>query len=99
MTEAAPPPFGRRVRDPIVPSASDETFWVPVEMVLYQASTTSLMILRRAKEQGATFAKRAMVWRVGDKMLARVDFLVPVGSEDQSEQLVQLSTPLWENLS
>ena len=80
------------------PSAPAETFAVPVEMVLYQANATSLMFLRRARQMGATFRPRASAWRVGERLVARVDFLIPVGPENWCEQVVQLSTHLWESL-
>lgn len=96
--------FGlRRPMTPMVdaapPGSPGEVFAVPVELVLYQANATSQMFLRRARTMGATFRSRASVWRVGERMVGRVDFLVPVGAENWCEQVVQLSTPLWESLS
>lgn len=95
--------FGRRVpMTPLIDAlpipAPAETFTVPVEMVLYQANATSLMFLHRARRMGATFRPRASVWRVGERLLARVDFLIPVGAENWCEQVCQLSTHLWESL-
>lgn len=95
--------FGRRVPmtpliDALPTPAPAETFTVPVEMVLYQANATSLMFLHRARRMGATFRARASVWRVGERLLARVDFLIPVGPENWCEQVCQLSTHLWESL-
>lgn len=104
MTAAATAPFGRRARPPAPPPGPTaplnpgDSFAVPVEMVLHQTNATGLMFLRRAKEKGATFARRAVVWRVGDRLLGRVDFLVPVGPEKWCEQVVQLTTHLWESL-
>lgn len=98
MTSGAtsPAPFGRRTGTATPPSSS--TSWpVPVELVLHAANATSLMFLHRAREQGATFAPQALVWAIGARLVARIDFLVPVGPEKWCEQLVQLTPVLREN--
>lgn len=105
MTAAAPrSTFGlRRPAGPLIeapaPAEPEERFVIPVEMALYQANATGQMFLRRAREMGATYRKRAVVWRVGERLLARIDFLTPVGPEKWCEQVVQLSPLLWESVT
>lgn len=87
LTEAAPaggPPIIHRV---------------PVEMALYQANGSGQMFLRRWREMGAVFASMALVWRVGERLVAQIDFQAPVGPERQNGIVVQLSTVLWEGMA
>lgn len=95
--------FGlRRPMTPMIDRSEkgpEETWTVPVEMALFQADATSLMLVMRARRMGATFRPRAAVWRQGEFLLARIDFLIPVGPEGWCEQVVKLSTRLWESLS
>ncbi len=77
-------------------SSPEETFTVPVEMVVACANANGTMFLHRAWRMGATLRRRAVVWRQGDRLLARVDFLIPVGPENWSEQVVQLANSQWE---
>lgn len=81
------------------PSGPPEVFTVPVEMALYQANATGQMFLRRWREMGATFARSARVWRVGDRLVAEVSFVAPVGPENQTGCVVQMGVALWENLA
>ncbi len=71
---------------------------VPVEMCLYQANATSLMFLRRWRGMGARFCPMAKVWRVGERLVAQIDFAHPVGPESQTGLVIQLTTLLWESL-
>jgi hypothetical protein len=75
-----------------------EKYSVPVEMALYQANATGLMFLRRWRGLGARFSPVAKVWRVGERLVAQIDFAHPVGPENQTGLVIQLTTHLWESL-
>lgn len=80
-------------------SQAPEVFTVPVEMVLYMTNSTGLMFLRRAREQGATFLRTARVWRVSERLVAEVAYAAPIGAENATGCVVNLSVALWENLA
>lgn len=95
-----PVAFGRRQAPPPEPVATGfpEIHSVPVEMVLYQANGCSQVTLRRWRAAGASFRRTARVWRVGNRLVAEVAFVEPMGPEKQVAVVIQLTTHLWENL-
>ncbi len=69
----------------------------PIELVQFAASATSLALLYRAQAKGARVHPTCLVFRRCGRLVAQVDFLVPIGPEKEPGLLLMLKAPLLEN--